>query len=76
VEDVSETFLLCKKWRGAINVASMRSFGSRAELETHLRSDGQAGGWTERWFLVYRTFSDKPPERLLAKEKREIGFEV
>lgn len=70
-------YLFCAKWRGAINIASMRYFGTLAELETHVRTQtpqhweaSAMGTWH-----AYRVSNDGTEAKALTlKECRAIGL--
>lgn len=70
-------YLFCAKWRGSINIASMRYFGTFEELENHIRTQtpeqweaSAAGTWH-----AYRVYSNGTEAKALSlKECRAIGL--
>ena len=68
-------YLLAQKWRGAINIASMRVFTGTGDLEAHLREHPPEHWNAEPKWHVYRVFNDgREAEALTLKESRAIGL--
>jgi len=64
-------FLLVEKWRGAINIASMRYFPDKEALKAHV-SQSNPESW--QWHHAYRVYPDREAKHLLLNELREIGL--
>lgn len=68
-------YLLARKWRSAINIASMRYFESYEDLEAHVKQH-PVSHWSggEPWH-AYRVYKDgRDAEPLTLKENRKLGI--
>jgi len=72
--------LLVVKWRGSINVASMRTFESLDALKAYVESGAcrkhpGANGLGLNYFYAYHVFGDGTEARLLKKaEMQAVGL--
>ena len=68
-------YLMCQKWRSAINVASMRYFEDYETLEAHVATRPTVQWWGGEPWHVYRVYSDgRDAEPLTLNEKRKLGL--
>lgn len=68
-------YLLARKWRGAINIASMQMFTGTERLEAHLSKHPPEYWDAEPKWHVYRVFNNgREAEPLTLKESRAIGL--
>ena len=68
-------YLLARKWRGAINIASMQMFTGTEDLEAHLSKHPPEYWDAEPKWHVYRVFNNgREAEPLTLKESRAIGL--
>lgn len=68
-------YLLAQKWRGSINIVSMRWFANEDELGAHLREHPPEHWDSEPKWHAYRVSNDgKEAQSLTLKECRAIGL--
>jgi hypothetical protein len=67
-------YLLARKWRGVINISSMRTFSSRPELETFIKKSDEVWYGPEPYhvYVVHNDERDAVPMTL--KEMRLLGL--
>ena len=65
-------YLLAKKWRGAINITSMRYFADYDALKAHI-GQNRPSSWD--WHHVYRIYDDgRDAKALTLNENRALGL--
>ncbi len=68
-------YLLAKKWRGAIDIASMKHFNSLFELEAYIRSNTNQYNWSFHHAYRIPHLTDNAETKALSlTEKRAIGL--
>jgi len=68
-------YLLAKKWRGAINIASMKYFDSLFDLEAYVKNNPDEYGWTfHHAYRIPHLTDNAEAKPLSLKEKRAIGL--
>lgn len=68
-------YLLVKKWRGAINIASMKHFDSLLELEAYIKNHPDEYSWNfHHAYRIPHLTDNAEAKALSTKEKIAVGL--